>query len=93
MDVGDVRCAWQEGRTLLFDDTYPHAVQNDTQHERVVLLFDFLRPLTMRGRFARSLLFWFFRRSAFVQDAVRKEMQWEQRFHEAFSMSDAQRSA
>jgi hypothetical protein len=25
-------------------------------------------------------LFWFFRRSAFVQDAVRKEMQWEQRF-------------
>ena len=93
MDVGDVRCAWQEGRTLLFDDTYPHAVQNDTQHERVVLLFDFLRPLTTRGRCARSLLFWFFRRSAFVQDAVRKEMQWEQRFHEEFSMSGAQRSA
>ena len=41
MDVGDVRCTWQEGRTLLFDDTYPHAVQNNTEHERVVLLFDF----------------------------------------------------
>jgi hypothetical protein len=28
-------------------------------------------------------LFSFFRRSAFVQDAVRKEMQWEQRFQRA----------
>jgi len=80
MDVGDVRCTWQEGRTLLFDDTYPHAVQNNTEHERVVLLFDFLRPLTTQGRLVRRVLFWLFRRSAFVQDALRKETQWEQRF-------------
>ena len=92
MDVGDVRCTWQEGRTLLFDDTYPHAVQNDTEHERVVLLFDFLRPLTTQGRLVRHMLFGFFRRSAFVQDAVRKEMQWEQRFHREFDMSGAPRS-
>ena len=92
MDVGDVRCTWQEGRTLLFDDTYPHAVQNDTEHERVVLLFDFLRPLTTQGRLVRRMLFGFFRRSAFVQDAVRKEMQWEQRFHREFDMSGAPRS-
>jgi ornithine lipid ester-linked acyl 2-hydroxylase len=83
IDVGDLRCSWQEGRTLLFDDTYPHAVQNNTEHERVVLLFDFRRPLTTRGCFARRVLFWFFRRSAFVQDAVRKEMRWEQRFQRA----------
>ena len=80
MDVGDVRCTWEEGRTLLFDDTYPHAVQNNTEHERVVLLFDFLRPLTTRAHLVRRVLFWFFRRSAFVQDAVRREMQWERRF-------------
>src|SRR5262249_23186309 len=83
MAVGDVRCHWQEGRTLIFDDLYPHAVQNNTDHERVVLLFDFLRPLTTQGQLVRRVLFWFFRRSAFVQDAVRKEMQWEQRFHKA----------
>jgi len=80
MDVGDVRCTWQEGRTLLFDDTYLHAVQNNTEHERVILLFDFLRPLTTRAHLVRRTLFWFFRRSAFVQDALRKETQWEQRF-------------
>lgn len=89
MDVGDVRCTWQEGRTLLFDDTYPHAVQNATEYERVVLLFDFLRPLTRRGCLVRRVLFWGFRRSAFVQDALRKEMQWEQRFHRASDMSGA----
>jgi beta-hydroxylase len=81
IDIDDIRCTWQEGRTLLFDDTYPHAVQNNTEHERVVLLFDFLRPLTRRGRLVRHVLFSFFRRSAFVQDAIRKEMQWEQRFY------------
>ena len=83
MDVGEVRCAWQEGRTLLFDDTYPHAVRNDTDQERVVLLFDFPRPLTTQGRFMRRVLFWFFRRSAYVQDALRNEMQWERRFQRA----------
>ena len=30
MDVGDVRCVWQEGKPLFFDDTYPHEVWNDT---------------------------------------------------------------
>jgi beta-hydroxylase len=84
LDIADKRCTWQEGRTLLFDDTYPHGVQNNTEHERVVLLFDFLRPLRPQGRLVRRVLFWFFRRSAFVQDALRKEMQWEQRFHKAF---------
>ena len=84
IDIGDLRCTWQEGRTLLFDDTYRHGVQNNTEHERVVLLFDFLRPLTPQGRVVRHALFSFFRRSAFVQDAVRKEMQWEQRFHKTF---------
>ncbi|HJY85011.1 MAG TPA: aspartyl/asparaginyl beta-hydroxylase domain-containing protein, partial [Candidatus Binatia bacterium] len=83
MDIGDMRCTWQEGRLLLFDDTYPHAVQNNTAHERVVLLFDFLRPLTAQGRLVRRVLFWFFRRSAFVQDAIRREMQWERHFHQA----------
>lgn len=80
MDVGGVRCTWQEGRTLIFDDTYPHAVRNDTAHERVVLLFDFPRPLTVPGRLIRRVLFWCFRRSAYVQDALRNETQWERRY-------------
>jgi beta-hydroxylase len=41
---GEVRC-WQEGGSLVFDDTFEHEVRNDTDEERVVLFVDFERPL------------------------------------------------
>jgi beta-hydroxylase len=82
MEVGGVGCTWQEGRVLIFDDTYPHAVSNNTDRERVVLLFDFRRPLTGQGRLARRVLFWFFRRSAYVRDALRNEARWEQQYRD-----------
>ena len=83
MEVGEVRCRWQEGQVLIFDDTYPHAVSNATDQERVVLLFDFRRPLSVRGRFVRQVMFWVFRRTAFVREALRNEMRWEQRYRDA----------
>jgi ornithine lipid ester-linked acyl 2-hydroxylase len=36
---------WEEGRSLVFDDTYLHEVWNETDEERVVLFVDFTRPL------------------------------------------------
>lgn len=36
---------WREGATLIFDDSFPHSVRNDTPEERVVLFADFVRPL------------------------------------------------
>lgn len=36
---------WTEGATLIFDDSFPHSVRNDTNEERVVLFVDFVRPL------------------------------------------------
>lgn len=78
MDVGGVRCTWEEGRLLVFDDTFPHAVSNLTDHERVVLLFDFPRPLTPPARLLRRALFWGFRRTAYVREAVRNEQRWEE---------------
>lgn len=38
------RC-WQEGGTLIFDDSFPHSVDNESNEERVVLFADFERPL------------------------------------------------
>ena len=43
--VNGVSRSWREGRTLIFDDTFPHAVRNDTDGERIVLFADFERPL------------------------------------------------
>jgi len=43
--VADHEAHWQEGKSLVFDDTYDHEVWNDTDEERVVLFLDVLRPL------------------------------------------------
>jgi ornithine lipid ester-linked acyl 2-hydroxylase len=81
MDVGDVRCTWSEGKVLLFDDTYPHGVSNMTDQERVVLLFDFHRPMRWPGRLFRTLVFWAGRRTAYVQDALRNEARWTRNYY------------
>jgi len=45
LTVGGEKRTWREGATLVFDDSYPHSVRNDTTEERVVLFADFVRPL------------------------------------------------
>jgi beta-hydroxylase len=78
MNVGDVRCTWEEGRILLFDDSYMHDVTNNTDHERVVLLFDFPRPLRFPAGLVRWALYAIFRNIGYVQDALENEAKWEQ---------------
>lgn len=78
MEVGGVRCTWQEGHTLVFDDTYPHTVRNDTNEARVVLLLDFQRPMTRQGLLVSQLLLRLLRRTAYVRDAHRNQLIWEQ---------------
>lgn len=43
--VGDQWAHWEEGASLIFDDTLEHEVFNDTDGRRVVLFVDFRRPL------------------------------------------------
>lgn len=83
MDVGGVTCQWQEGRAFVFDDTYPHSVRNDTQQQRAVLLLDVPRPMTLRGRAVRNVVFWLFKKTGFVREAFQNELQWEERFRNA----------
>jgi beta-hydroxylase len=78
MDVGEVRCTWEEGRILVFDDSYHHNVANNTDQERVVLLFDFPRPLSFPAGLVRRALFGVFKNISYVQDALRNEARWEQ---------------
>ena len=43
--VGEDIRHWQEGKSMIFDDTFNHEVWNDTDETRVVLFVDVLRPL------------------------------------------------
>jgi aspartyl/asparaginyl beta-hydroxylase (cupin superfamily) len=43
--VGGTMAHWQEGRSLIFDDTHVHSAWNRGSVDRAILLADFARPL------------------------------------------------
>ena len=47
---------WKDGEAVLFDETYIHFVENNTDETRIILLCDIERPL--RARFMRALNGW-----------------------------------
>ena len=43
--VNSQKYTWREGEGVLFDDTWPHEVRNESQDFRAVLIVDVLRPM------------------------------------------------
>ena len=43
--VDDKDCFWEEGKSVLFDDTYTHEVVNNTDEFRIALLLDVKRKI------------------------------------------------
>lgn len=80
IQVADQTAYWEEGKTLFFDDTFPHEVWNNTDEYRVVLFLDIARPL----RFPLSLINWTVNTligvSPIVQVARGNHESWEQQF-------------
>ena len=77
MSLDDRILHWEEGRTLVFDDTFHHEVWNDSDQLRAVLLIQFRRPVGLLGRLVGGLFLFGIRRSRFVQDARAQMGQWE----------------
>ena len=71
---------WEEGKSLVFDDTYHHEAWNGTNGDRVVLFMDFVRLL----RFPASLLNWILLNAIAVSPLVLggagNYLAWEKRF-------------
>jgi aspartate beta-hydroxylase len=44
LKAGDEARAWEEGRCLVFDDSFVHEAWNDSPHDRAVLIFDIWDP-------------------------------------------------
>jgi beta-hydroxylase len=80
IQIDDQVAIWEEGKSLIFDDTYYHEVWNDTDGYRAVLFLDVLRPL----RFPLSLVNWLacqlVSASPIVQDARANHEAWERKF-------------
>jgi ornithine lipid ester-linked acyl 2-hydroxylase len=80
--VGDDIRHWEEGKSLIFDDTFNHEVWNDTDETRVVLFVDVLRPLPPVDSAINRAIIKAISYSPFVLDAKRNQEAWERRFLE-----------
>ncbi|SEQ73417.1 beta-hydroxylase [Azotobacter beijerinckii] len=76
IQVGNETLYWEPGQCIVFDDTYPHEVWNDTNQTRAVLLIQFKRPLRLPGRLLGDLFIGAIRRSPFVQEARNNLAAW-----------------
>jgi len=80
--VGSEVRHWEEGKSLVFDDTFEHEAWNDTDEDRVVLFVDFIRPMrpaasALNRGMIRAIGF-----SPFVLGSKGNYMAWEKRFEE-----------
>ena len=80
--VGEDIRHWEEGQSMIFDDTFNHEVWNDTDETRVVLFVDVLRPLPFPESAINRLIVKVIGFSPFVLDAKRNQEAWEKRYRE-----------
>jgi aspartyl/asparaginyl beta-hydroxylase (cupin superfamily) len=79
--IADRICGWEEGRSLIFDDSFNHEAWNFTGGWRVVLFVDFARPLRQpwhalnRALLAAGALLPMMRRAA------SRHRDWHKRFY------------
>ncbi|MBX7209555.1 MAG: aspartyl/asparaginyl beta-hydroxylase domain-containing protein [Verrucomicrobiaceae bacterium] len=77
--IANQTCLWQEGKCLIFDDTWNHEVWNDTDGYRVVLFIDFARPLKWPLNWINHLLLNLAPLAPFLREAKGRQKAWELR--------------
>ncbi len=70
--VGDETRHWEDGKSMVFDDTHPHEAWNDTTSHRVVLNVDFVRPLPFPLSLLNRIMIWRIGTTPYVTEAARK---------------------
>ena len=87
--VDDTITAWRPGEIFVFDDTFEHEVWNETDEERVILLFDFDRPMGWGGRLLNKTLMGAMKFTAFYKDPKKNLEDAEGRLEAAIRQNDA----
>ena len=82
--IADQVYSWQEGRAVIFDDTYNHEVWNDTDGYRVVLFVDFERPLRAPFHFLNHWIMNLAALAPFLREAKGKQKDSEKKFWALF---------
>jgi beta-hydroxylase len=78
---------WQEGKALVFDDSYRHEAWNKTDEVRVVLFLDIVRPMSFPASIVNYLLINAIRWSPFIRDAEKNQQKWDRKIAKIFKRS------
>ncbi|MEA5496731.1 aspartyl/asparaginyl beta-hydroxylase domain-containing protein [Limnoraphis robusta Tam1] len=76
---------WEEGKCMLFDDSFRHEAWNETNETRVVLFIDFVRPLRFPLNIINQLLIQAIAISPLIKDAKVNQKYWDKRLEEVFT--------
>ncbi|MDB6072482.1 MAG: aspartyl/asparaginyl beta-hydroxylase protein [Verrucomicrobiaceae bacterium] len=77
--VANQMCQWQEGKCLIFDDTWNHEVWNDTEGYRVVLFVDFERPMKRPWSWINHMVMNLAPLAPFLREAKGREKSWAEK--------------
>lgn len=78
---------WEQGKTMIFDDSYPHEAWNKTNGVRVVLFLDIVRPMSFPVSILNHFLISLIRWSPFIRDAKKNQEQWDRKIAQVFKRS------
>ena len=77
ISVGGETAHWQEGKSLIFDDTHMHHAWNRSGEDRVVLFVDFNRPLPTPLNEMNNKVIDTIGQSVFIDNAIQRWDAWE----------------
>lgn len=72
---------WEEGKSLIFDDTFNHEVWNDTPGFRAVLFVDFVRPLRFPVNILNKIILKAAMFTPVIREAAENYKRWEKKFY------------
>jgi ornithine lipid ester-linked acyl 2-hydroxylase len=73
--------SWDEGKSIIFDDTYEHEIWNYTKGFRVVLFIDFVRPIRFPYKLLNDLMVLVAAYIPAMQEAEQNQKKWEKKFY------------
>lgn len=74
--VDNQKLHWEEGKVIIFDDSYEHEVRNDTDELRAVLFLDVDRPMDKTGTLVNNLLFRLIEMSPYIKQPLKNIASW-----------------
>jgi len=72
---------WKDGEVVVFDDTYEHFAINLTDHPRVVLFMDYMRPLPWPLHAFNKFCIYIGRFFPYYKVPLTRHKEWEKKFY------------